>query len=88
MSVVQTDTVPAESAGEVECVRCLVVFTIFSLVGPDMRIVLLGSGSIFVNLSGSSPNLKIFEANYGLRGNNLASINSKLMKNVVNKVPF
>ena len=33
MSVVQTNTVPAEFAGEVECVRCLVVFTIFSLVG-------------------------------------------------------
>ena len=36
------------------------------LLSADMRIVLLGSGSIFVNLSGSSPNLKIFEANYEL----------------------
>ena len=31
-----------------------------SMVDADMRIVLLGSGSIIVNLSGSSPNLKIF----------------------------
>ena len=53
-----------------------------------MRIVLLGSGSIFVNLSGSSPNLKIFEAHYGLWGNIVASINSRLMKNGVNKVLF
>ena len=36
----------------------------------DMGIVLLGFGSIFANFSGSSPNLKIFEAIYGLRGNN------------------
>ena len=50
-----------------------------------MKIVLLGSGSIFVTLSGSSQNLKIFEENFG---NNSASINSKLVKNVVNKVPF
>ena len=35
-------------------------------VFAEMRIILLGSGSSFVNLSGSSPNLKIFEANYGL----------------------
>ena len=55
---------------------------------PDMGIVLLGSGSIFVNLSGSSPNLKIFEANYEQLGNNLASINKKLMKNGVSKVLF
>ena len=40
----------------------------------DMRIVLLGSGSIFVNSSSSSPNLGIFEANYGLWGNNSALI--------------
>ena len=46
----------------------------------DMGIVLLGSGSIFPNLSGSSPNLKIFEANYELWGNDLASVNSRLMK--------
>ena len=58
------------------------------IINADMRIVLLGSGSIIVNMSGSSPNLKTFEAIYGLRGNNLASINSKLMKNGINKVPF
>ena len=46
----------------------------------DMRIVLLGSRSIWVNLFCSSPNLEIFEANYGPRGNNLASIISKLIK--------
>ena len=39
-----------------------------------MRIVLLGSGSIFVSLSSSSPSLGIFEAIYGLWGNHLASI--------------
>ena len=58
------------------------------VAATDMRIVLLGSGSIFVNLSGSSPNLKIFEAHYGLWGNIVASINSRLMKNGVNKVLF
>ena len=41
-----------------------------NILEADMRIVLLGSGSIIVNLSGSSSNLKIFEAIYGLRGNN------------------
>ena len=35
-------------------------------VRSDMRIVLLGSGSIVVNSSSSSSNLGIFEANYGL----------------------
>ena len=34
-----------------------------SYKNTDMRIVLFGSGCIFVNLSGSSPYLKICEAN-------------------------
>ena len=49
---------------------------------------MLGSGSISVNISDSSQNLKEFEANYGVWGNNLASINSKLRKNGINKILF
>ena len=40
------------------------------------------------SMFGSSPNLKMIEANYGVWGNNLASINRKLIKNGVNKVLF
>ena len=37
------------------------------LAVADMRIVLLSSGSIFVNLSSSSPNLKVFEVKYEIK---------------------
>ena len=45
---------------------CKIELGIYLIPEADMRILFLGSGSIFVNLSGSSPNLKIFEANYEL----------------------